>query len=647
MMAQTVSLINLRIMILLIMVLNLSGCDKISAIKTEPGPPMTHKVPSYLVHHPLTLLFEGPYLSETGDENPFADYRLLVEFTHQNRQFIVRGFFAADGNAAESSAEDGAVWKVHFTPMLEGSWEYRARLARGAAIGIDRAWDLGETISIPNSQGQFFVNPSNAVAPDFRAPERGLLTINNGYFRFASSGQYWLKAGANSPENLLGYTDFDGTYRISAQNRDGEAVAGEGLHRFQPHLGGWQAGDPDWQNGKGRALIGAINYLAEKSMNSVYFLTLNILGDGQDVWPFHNPEDFTRFDVSKLDQWNIVFSHMQRKGILLHLVTQETENELLLDDGNMGFERSLYFSELIARFAHHSGLVWNLGEENGPVHWRPEGQNDEQRKAMAVFLKHHDPYGHPILLHTHSEPADKDVILTPLLEESPIDGLSFQVADRETVNAETRKWRIRSRENGRPWLITMDEIGMWHTGALPDSVDPYHDSLVRHVIWGHLLGGGAGVEWYFGANHPHNDLTSEDWRMRDTLWTLSRYAMHFFERYLPFWKMKPCTDEIVEDSIYCFTDKSNNFVVYLPEDETVSIQLPRPHTEYRLHWYNPFQGGELLAGELLSSNDGEIILKAPNRVPFVKVGGSQEMHQGVSKVSASLPPADRIAFIRR
>ncbi len=35
-------------------------------------------------------------------------------------------------------------------------------------------------------------------------------------------------------------------------------------------------------------------------MNSVYFLTLNILGDGKDVWPYINPKDLTQFDVSKL-----------------------------------------------------------------------------------------------------------------------------------------------------------------------------------------------------------------------------------------------------------------------------------------------------------------------------------------------------------
>ena len=164
-----------------------------------------------------------------------------------------------------------------------------------------------------------------------------------------------------------------------------------------------------WQNGKGKGLIGALNYLSDKGMNVAYFLTLNIMGDGKDVWPYEDPSDFSRFDVSKLEQWNLIFTHMQGKGILLHIVLQETENELMLDEGNTGPQRKLYLNELIARFGHHPGLIWNLGEENGPASFSPNAQNDTQRKAMISHLKSNDPYKHPVLLHTHShEPARED-----------------------------------------------------------------------------------------------------------------------------------------------------------------------------------------------------------------------------------------------
>jgi hypothetical protein len=52
---------------------------------------------------PVTLTFEGPQSGEEANPNPFLDYRMFVEFTHQSspQRVVVPGFFAADGNAAE------------------------------------------------------------------------------------------------------------------------------------------------------------------------------------------------------------------------------------------------------------------------------------------------------------------------------------------------------------------------------------------------------------------------------------------------------------------------------------------------------------------------------------------------------------------
>jgi len=547
--------------------------------------------------HTITLDFIGPETSETAALNPFINYRLLVEFSSGEKSYTVRGFYAADGKAAHTGANSGNIWQVRFTPDTVGEWTYRASLQKGENIAISRDWDAGEEILLKNPVGIISVKPSDKVAPDFRSENHGYLGVENGYFRFQNSGDYWLKGGANSPENLLAYTGFDDTYRLKTEARKGEAAATGNIHSFDPHLKDWHIGDPTWRDGQGREIIGAMNYLASKEMNAVYFLTLNITGDGNDVWPYENPKDFTRFDVSRLEQWDILFSHMQAKGILLHIVTQETENELMLDRGDTGPLRSLYLSELIARFAHHPALIWNLGEENGPVEWRPEGQNDAQRKAMTDFLKTHDPYGHPVLLHTHSQPEDKNHIAGPLLGYAPLDGLSFQVDERETVYEETRKWRKLSQETDHEWLITMDEIGPWHMGAAADKNSPNHNLLRRHVLWGHLLGGGAGVEWYFGARNASNDLTTEDWRTRDTLWTQTAYALNFFKQHLPFWEMSPCPDLMDREDVYCLAKIGDVYAVYMPEGGTGFLALPKDKI-YEVSWFDPIGGGPLQQGQI-------------------------------------------------
>jgi Domain of unknown function (DUF5060) len=57
--------------------------------------------------HDVILTFAGPETSETADPNPFLFYRLDVTFTRGGRSLVVPGYFAADGNAAESSANSG------------------------------------------------------------------------------------------------------------------------------------------------------------------------------------------------------------------------------------------------------------------------------------------------------------------------------------------------------------------------------------------------------------------------------------------------------------------------------------------------------------------------------------------------------------
>jgi hypothetical protein len=550
--------------------------------------------------HTLTLDFQGPQTRETAHENPFTHYRLLVEFKHADRRYLVRGFYAADGDAANSGADAGDRWRVRFTPDLEGEWTYRASLRYGPDIAIDDAPDLGTAVRIANPSGRFQVTRSDKDGVDFRA--HGRLQVDNGYFKFQDADRYWLKVGTNSPENLLGFADFDGTYRVGDQNREGEARPGEGLHAYAAHASDWRPGDPTWRGGKGKSLIGAINYLASTGMNAAYFLTMNIDGDGKDVWPYIDHRDFTRFDCSKLEQWEIVFAHMQSKGILLHLVTQERENERLLDDGDVGRLRKLYYRELIARFGHHLGLVWNLGEENGPVSWSPIAQSDAQRKAMAQAFERMDPYGHPVLLHTHSTAEDKDKLLTPLLGETGLDGLSFQVDKRERVHDELIEWRAAAAKTGHPWLITMDEIGEWHSGALPDAVDPDHDTLRRYALWGALLAGGAGVEWYFGAKHPANDLTSEDWRMRARLWAQTRYAHTFFTAYLPYWRMHPAQALVNAADAYVFAEPGAIYAIYLPAPSAVNLDLRNRPGKYSVRWYDPFTGGDLQQGEIAQLN---------------------------------------------
>jgi hypothetical protein len=535
--------------------------------------------------HKITLTFTGPQTNETAEPNPFRDYRLNVTFSKGNKRYVVPGYYAADGDAAQTGAKSGNQWRVHFLTDEQGQWNYSVSFRTGRDIAIDNDPNAGSPTAFDGATGTFTVGPSDKTGRDFRS--RGMLKyVGKRYLQFAETGEYFLKGGADSPENFLGYADFDDTFDSGSLKRQGEAAGDEFIHHYQLHIKDWRPDDPTWQNGKGKGIIGSLNYLASKGMNSVYFMCYNIDGgDGKDVWPWTDPNEKYRFDCSKLDQWEIVFSHMDTLGLMLHVITQETENDQGLDGGDLGPQRKLYYRELIARFAHHPALVWNLGEENT--------NTDEQRKAFCRYIKELDPYDHPIVCHTF--PGRYEEVYTPLLGYEYFDGPSLQTND---THAQTLKWIEKSASAGRPWFVCLDEIGPADTGVKPDANDYLHDEVRSKHLWGNLMAGGAGCEWYFGYKFAHNDLNCEDWRSRDHLWDLTRYALEFFHQYLPFTEMSGHDELISTEDDYCFAKPCEIYAVYLPVGYTTNLDLGKYVGPFTVRWYNPRTGGPLQAGTI-------------------------------------------------
>jgi len=370
--------------------------------------------------HKVTLTLTGPAADEASNSpNPFLDYRLSVTFTHESGSpaYTVPGYFAADGNAANSSASSGNKWRVHLSPDKIGRWNYRISFVSGKGVALAAASEGQAVTPLHGRTGTIQIAGTDKRAPDFRA--RGRLQYAGGhYLQFAGSGEYFLKLGADSPETLLAFADFDGTVARKPQVP---------LHTYASHVQDWKTGDPTWKDGKGKGLIGAINYLASKGVNSMSFLPYNAGGDGDNVWPFVSRDDKFHYDVSKLDQWQIVFDYAQQKGMYLHFKLQENEIDdnlrgnpverrasgrgagpadtqpvrESLDGGDLGQERRLYVRELVARFGYELALNWNIGEENT--------QSSEQQLAMAIGLRDTDPYGgHHIVVHTFPKAQDEE-----------------------------------------------------------------------------------------------------------------------------------------------------------------------------------------------------------------------------------------------
>ena len=118
--------------------------------------------------HKITITFAGPEASEDAELNPFLDYRLNVTFTKGSKQYVVPGYYAADGDAAETSARTGNKWRVHFVPDEEGRWSYKASFRRGKDISLNNDPKAGKATAFDGVKGTFIIDTTDKRGRDFR-----------------------------------------------------------------------------------------------------------------------------------------------------------------------------------------------------------------------------------------------------------------------------------------------------------------------------------------------------------------------------------------------------------------------------------------------------------------------------------------------
>ncbi|GAB5471984.1 MAG: hypothetical protein Mars2KO_00830 [Maribacter sp.] len=553
--------------------------------------------------HKVTLVFKGPETSEQAEENPFLNYRLNVTFTHESgEKRIIPGYYASDGDAANSGSTSGNIWKAHIAPHKTGKWTYEVDFKKGKWAAVRTSEKLKSGSFMDGLKGTFTVLASDKTGRDFRG--KGQLQYQGSrYLKFAN-GETFLKCGADAPENFLAYDQFDGTFQ-----NDGHKD--ELVKTWSPHLQDWKEGDPTWKEGKGKEIIGAINYLASKGMNVFSFLTMNIAGDDQNVFPYVDYDTWDRFDTSKLDQWEILFEHADKLGMFLHFKTLEHENQGLLDNGGTGLYTKLYYRELIARFGHHLALNWNLAEETGDwTETPPTFPLDAlERIRLAEYISSIDAYKHHLVIHNGDW---YDPIYGP---NTKFTGASLQTNNEKFINVHpwTLKVLKEAKDAGKVWAVAVDEPGDHRHSLIPDAEDPSHDIPRKNALWGAMMAGAWGTEWYFGYEHPHSDLTLQDYRSRDLWWEQGKICLDFFnDNSIPVSNMEPNDSLVSSDGDYVLAEEGQTYVVYLKNGGESTLDFGSSDGTYEVSWYNPRAGGALQKGKVKSiSGSGKQSLGLP------------------------------------
>ncbi|NIJ46264.1 hypothetical protein FHR24_002748 [Wenyingzhuangia heitensis] len=584
--------------------------------------------------HKVTLTFNGPNTSETAIPNPFSDYKLDVTFTKGKTSYTVPGYYAACDNPAEGCTS-GNKWKVHFAPDSKGTWSYKVAFKTGKDVAVSNETNQQSAGFMDNTTGSFKVKSSDKSGRDFRAPNHGRLQyVGERYLRFSGTnpkkpnGKWFVKAGADSPENTFAYDDFDATpnRRFSRWNNKKGILASykrtrKSWNAHQQDYNAKESAKYTWQNGKGTELLGVVNYLSSQGANAMSFLTFNAGGDDQNVFPHLmniSIEDYEnlpngkdkkmnyqerktmwdhlqkdRFDVSKLGQWEKILEYADSKGLYLHFKTMENENCKFMDNNQNGRERKLYYRELIARFSHHLALNWNITEETVIP--------DNVVVSISKYINSIDPYHHNLVLHTF--PGQQQQKYPQLLgNKSELTGASIQ-KDRHLIHKSVKTWIKESEEAGKKWVVANDEQGTAGQGIRIPLETTRHE-----VLWATLMAGGAGVEYYYGYTDNDGDIHNQDHRLRGDLYKEGSYAIHFFDNYFQKYMIDAVSnDELTEaKNDYVLANNGKAYAVYLPKGGSTKIELTTK--KWKIQWYNP-RNGEMLKKSKLSKN---LVIKAPD-----------------------------------
>ncbi len=557
--------------------------------------------------HRITLSASLPDSNLSEAESTFKNFRVDVLFSRPDGSTIrVPGFFATDGDAANSSTSEGKIFKAYLRPDTIGDWSYTLLYYEGTDVALKNINDLPEPTTTLN--GNLNIIASDKTQPDLRALGRIRYATSGSdnsrrYLQYSETGKYLLKFGPDSPENFLSYEDFD---RDTNFNDCGNKCFD---HKYTAHANDFNTNNPTWKTNKGQNIIGAINYLTNKAQVNSMSMSL-YGGDDVNVYPWTAPNKKFEYDVSKMEQWEIVLNHAEQKGLLLHFKLAEAENWNNLNTN----EIKIYYREMVARFGHHLGVEWNIAEEYGA---RFSGNISGGVNTKVNILAQLDPWQNHRVIHTRPEASAKKLYDDLLEIDAKLTGASMQNehGDNYTeVFSLTLDLINKSKANNTPWVVTSDEQATANRGLF-NTQDPSNgavsDQARKFVLWGNLIAGGAGVMWYGGAN---GDFRTENMARFDQLHAWCKYAIvDFFENNsIPFWEMENNNNLITGNNNRCLAKLGDEYVIYLPNGGTTDLDLNNTNGSFQVQWFNPRNGGDLISGITINTNTTTSIGNPPS-----------------------------------
>ena len=127
------------------------------------------------------------------------------------------------------------------------------------------------------------------------------------------------------------------------------------------------------------------------------------------------------------------------------------------------------------------------------------------------------------------------------------------------------------------------------------------------------MAGGAGVEWYFGYDTAHSDLTCQDFRSRNTFWDICRHALQFLDAEdVPFEGMRNQNSLVSgygNNANRCLAKTGDTYLVQLHSGGNHTLNLSGTGGEFAVKWFNPRTGATVTRPSV--TGGGTVALGSP------------------------------------
>jgi hypothetical protein len=593
----------------------------------------------------ITLGFEGPFASETGTtqrrseyyrpSSTFADYRLDVLFTTtidmtdkqqpgQPVSYNIPGFYSGVGDSANTNMSSGSVWLCHFRPPVPGIYNWTASFVKGMNV----AQNLGTGDSakyMDGVSGTFVVASSTIAAGDTSTADidmGGIATSNDltltsktdrllvhqqasgrNVYQFANSDKKFIKVGMGSHLiNVLAKCSHqDGIISGNVSSIDAKAASHYDSYYIE--------GNPTFAGGQGKCSIGAVNYIANQTINTITISTLDV---DDDVHPFVSDifidggdvETATAmrymfYDVSRLAQWDIILDWVESKGLainmLLYSQNDDDDEDYLYDpydakNGALYDTRRLYYREMIARFSHHTKITWII-----------RGMNAKDVTERSKYIRSVDPYQNPILVGISVDDMATSLQRIPTINGVSVSFPTYMKDIRSFTNDDKISSSISNLISATVGLTSkaiIEYVTMVDTTVHKDT-----DSIRQQLIWTTVMGSGIGLSGGFSFNFVDIDGERDNTKLISVSLDQLRIATSEFwlnATSISYWDMRNSNTRVSAGS-FCLSERGGNiFVVYKKLGEsTINLVLdPKLDVDYSILWYDPRIGGKLLPGSV-------------------------------------------------